>query len=187
MSSLLDGLTQQLGSADYVNKLSAMLGTDNAQTHTAVQTAIPTILAGLAKNSRTPEGARELHTALATQHDGSVLDEGPDALQAAQGMQGDKILGHVFGSNLNAVQSQLGATSGVGSSNAASLLQTLAPLVMGYLGKQQRAGGLDPGGLSSMLGSSGAAAALPGPLGSLLGDGTPNRLMSAMSKLFRRG
>jgi len=182
MSSILDELTAQLGSDDYVNQLSGMLGTDKAQTSSAVKTAIPALVAGLAKNANTPQGAQALHTALANDHDGSVLDQGPQALQNAQ--QGDKILGHVFGSNLGAVQSQLAATSGLGAANAGSMLQMLAPLVMGYLGKQQSGGGLDAGGLASILGGAGAAGMLPGGLGNLLGGGGSGGLMSAIGKIF---
>jgi len=186
MSSLLDGLTQQLGSGDYVNQLSQMLGTDNQQTASAVQSALPALVAGLAKNAQTPQGAQALHNAIAKDHDGTVLDQGPQALANAQSLQGDKILGHVFGSKLGAVQSQLGATSGIGSANAGSLLQMLAPLVMGYLGKQQQGGGLDAGGLASILGGSGAASMLPGGLGGLLGGGGGGGLMSAIGKIFGR-
>lgn len=185
MSSLLDGLTASLGSDDYIEKLSGILGTDKTQTSAAVQTAIPALVAGLAKNAKTPQGAQELHAALENDHDGSVLDAGAQALESNQ-QQGDKILGHVFGANTSAVQSQLAASTGLGAAGAGSLLQMLAPMVMGYLGKQQRGGGLDAGGLASVLGGSGAASVLSGPLGSLLGNGKPNRLMSAMSKIFGR-
>lgn len=186
MSSILDGLTAQLGGDDYVSMLSGILGTDKAQTGAAVQTAIPAIVAGLAKNAQSPKGAEALHTALAKDHDGSVLDQGAEALQSNQ-EQGDKILGHVFGSNLGAVQSQLAATSGLGAGGAGSLLQMLAPMVMGYLGKQQQGGGLDAGGLASILGGAGAAGMLPGGLGNLLGGGGGGGgLLSAIGKMFGR-
>ncbi len=187
MSSILDELSAHLGSEDYVNQLSSMLGTDKAQTRSAVQTAIPALVAGLAKNASTPQGAQALHSALVNDHDGSVLDQGAQALPANQ-QQGDRILGHVFGSNLGAVQSQLASTTGLGAANAGSMLQMLAPMVMGYLGKQQQGGGLDAGGLASILGGAGAAGMLPGGLGNLLGGGgtggSSGGLMSAIGKIF---
>ena len=187
MSSIMDELTARLGSDEYVNQLSGMLGTNKEQTGAAVQSAIPAIVAGLARNASTPQGAQALHTALANDHDGSVLEEGAQALPANQ-QQGDKILGHVFGSNLGAVQSQLASTTGLGAAGAGSLLQMLAPMVMGYLGKQQNGGGLDAGGLASMVGGAGAAEMLPGSLGNLLGRGGSGSggLMSALGKIFGR-
>ncbi|MBN9491750.1 DUF937 domain-containing protein [bacterium] len=185
MSSLLDGLTERLGSDDFVEKLSGILGADKAQTSAAVQKAIPALVAGLARNAQTPQGAQALHNALANDHDGSALDAGPQALETNQ-EQGDKILGHVFGPNTGAVQAQLAANTGMGAANAGSLLQMLAPMVMGYLGQQQRGGGLDAGGLASVLGGSGAAGMLPGGLGALLGGGGGGGLMSAIGKIFGR-
>ena len=47
----------------------------------------------------------------------------------------------------------LGQASGMNASSAASLLALLAPLVMGALGRTQRQGSLDAGGLADTLGS----------------------------------
>jgi hypothetical protein len=42
--------------------------------------------------------------------------------------------------------------SGLDAGTAGKLLENLAPVLMGFLGQQKRAGGLDAGGLAKMLG-----------------------------------
>ena len=59
--------------------------------------------------------------------------------------------------------------AGIDPAKAGMLLSMLAPLVMGALGKAQRDGKLDPGGLAGMLGGEQqrAADAAPGVMGML--------------------
>ncbi len=83
MSSLLDGLMQQLG-GDTMQQLSNQLGTDHSTTASAVSAALPALVAALARNAQTPEGAGALATALDKDHDGSILSDLPGLLGAAR-------------------------------------------------------------------------------------------------------
>ncbi len=172
MPSLADSVMQQLQDRGAVDQIARKLGVPPGQATQAVSTALPAILAGLAKNAQSPAGAASLSSALDKDHDGSVLDD-DGYFDAFEQRKGDGILGHVFGEKKPAVESQVSALSGLNGMQGADLMKMLAPLVMGYLGKQKSSGGFDLGMLTQMLGGGGGGGAgglnLPGGLGEILG------------------
>lgn len=167
--SLLDQLTQSLGPAAMA-EISSKLGTDPSTTSSAVNTALPVLIGALAKNASSPTGASALNNALAS-HDGSILDNITGALSGGGGGIGGAILGHMFGNKQSTVATGVGQATGLDAGKSTALLAMLAPLVMGALGKAQRSGGLDAGGLASMLGNEHANITnnASGGLGGLLG------------------
>ena len=169
MASLLDGLMQQLG-GDTIAKLGQQLGADSATTQQAVGAALPAILGALAKNAQSPDGAASLAGALDKDHDGSVLNNFSSVLGAEGAANGASILKHVFGGKQEAVESAVGASSGLNGAQAGNLLAMLAPIVMGALGSAKRNGGLDAGGLAAMLGQekSAISSQAGGALGGLM-------------------
>jgi len=173
MATTVDSLLEQLTRSGAVDKVAGRLGIEPGKANAALSSAIPALMAGLAKNAQRPEGAAALGAALERDHDGSVLDD--DAyFDHYQERDGDKILGHVFGEKKAAVESEVSQLSGLDMSQGGELLKMLAPLVMGYLGKQKSGGGLDLGDLAGMLTGGGGgdlAKMLPGGLGGLLGGG----------------
>lgn len=85
--------------------------------------------------------------------------------------QGGAILGHIFGGRQSGVASQVGNATGIDKGTAAQLLMMLAPIVMSYLGRLNRQGGLDSGGLANILGGAHQEAqqsSIGGMLGSIL-------------------
>lgn len=171
MTSLVDSLMEQLQSRGAMDQIAGKLGVPPDKASSAATTAIPAILAGLARNAKDPQGAASLASALDKDHDGSVLDD-DHYFDAYEERQGEKILGHVFGGQTPAVQSQVSSLGGLDNMQGGELLKMLAPLVMGYLGRQKSGGGLDIGDLMGMLGGGsggGGGLQLPGGLGDLLG------------------
>jgi len=155
----VSSLLQQVMTADNINTLSGMLGTDAKTTQSAVGTAIPALLAALGKEAATPQGANALSNALAKDHDGSILDDITGYISSGGNLtDGNKILGHLLGSNQQNVANSLGSVSGLGGQNMNALLAGLAPLVLGAIGKDKKEEGLDASGLSQLLTSSSAAA-----------------------------
>lgn len=98
-----------------------------------------------------PQEAQRLYQAVATDHDGSIFDNLMGYLGNPQSANGAGILGHVFGNQQPAIQNNLAQATGMDQSSAGGLLETLAPLVMGSLGKAQQENGLDASGLSNLL------------------------------------
>src|SRR4029453_3476716 len=117
------------------------------------QTELPIILAAFAHNPSQPQGAENLHQAIATDHDGSIFDNLMGYLGNPQSANGAGILGHVFGGQQPTIENNLAQATGMDQGSAGGLLETLAPLVMGSLGKAQQENRLDASGLSNLLNS----------------------------------
>jgi hypothetical protein len=166
--SLLDMLQQRLGT-DAVQQISRQLGTDHGTTESAVAAALPMLVGALAHNAQDPNQAGALANALNRDHDGSILNDVAGYLGGGATRDGSSILGHIFGGQQQSVETGLGHMAGLDPAKAGTLLAMLAPLVMGALGKAQRDGKLDPGGLAGMLGAEHqqAADAAPGVMGML--------------------
>lgn len=185
MAALLDSLMQQLENKGTVDQIASRLGLPADQVNTAISAGLPAILGGLARNTEKPDGVSALATALDKDHDGSVLDD-DGYVTSYEAKQGSAILGHIFGGKTGAVESQVSALGGLNPAQGAQLMQILAPLVMGYLGKEKSSGGLDIGSLSQILGggSGSGGLQLPGGLGDILGSlggGTPTTASSSKS------
>ena len=150
MNAITQIITQQLGGSA-ARTIAQRFGISETTANTAVQIGVPLILAALARNASQPQQAESLHQAVANDHDGSIFDNLSGYLQNPQGANGAGILGHVFGGQQPAIESNLAQATGLDQSSAGGLLETLAPLVMGSLGKAQQENGLDANGLSNLL------------------------------------
>jgi hypothetical protein len=150
MAGLLDGIMEQLGSSG-VGEISKALGADESSVSSAVAAALPAILAGMAKNSRNPDGAVSLANAL-DDHSPSIFDQ-LGGLLSSGGGDGSKILGHVLGGRQGQVEQNVAQRSGLDLGVIMKLLPILAPLVMGYLSREKQDRQLDPGGLGRVLDS----------------------------------
>jgi hypothetical protein len=152
MDAITQLLLQQL-SGGAVSQISKKIGADKQTTSSALSVALPLLVSALAKNSSQPDGAQSLHTALAKDHDGSILDNLSGFLSNPAAANGAGILGHVLGGQQPVVTKGLTQSTGLNTDQVGQLLQIAAPLVMGLLGKQQQQANLDPQGLTSFLGN----------------------------------
>jgi len=159
MFSLEDLLGQQQGN-QAVEQISQNLGADSSAVNSAIQMALPMILSGLAKNAQEPQGAESLNSALEKDQHGGLLDNLmgylgggiPTPQEATRQTNGNGILDHIFGGRQTQVANELTQNSGLDAGHIARLLITLAPIVMGFLGKKKQEEGLGADGLSSWLG-----------------------------------
>ena len=152
MNAITQIITQQLGGTA-ARTIAQRFGISETTANTAVQIGIPLILTALARNTSQPQEAESLHQAVAQDHDGSIFDNLMGYLQNPQAANGAGILGHVFGNQQPVVESNLAQATGMDQNSAAGVLETLAPLVMGSVGKAQHENGLDASGLSDFLNS----------------------------------
>lgn len=159
MFSLEDLLGREKASAA-TDQISNNLGANPSVVNSAIQMALPAILGGLANNANDPQGAQNLDHALEKDHDGGLLDNLMDYLggdvpkpeEATRQTNGLGILEHVFGGKQSQLANELGQKSGLDSGQVAKLLITLAPIVMGYLGKKKQQENMSAGELSNWLG-----------------------------------
>jgi hypothetical protein len=134
--------------------ISSLLGLSQDQTKRATGAAVPTLLAGFTGLASTPQGAEQLAGAVGRQDTG-LVDNISGAL-SSQGAgiaeQGSGILSSLLGggitSKLGGVLSQF---TGVGQAKTGQLMGLLVPMILGFLGKQQKTMGLNAGGLASLL------------------------------------
>jgi hypothetical protein len=152
MDDLIQAIAVQLDGAPTA-QLSSQLGADPAATQNALSAALPVLLGALAKNSTSSGGADALAGALDRDHDGSILDDLGGFLGGGNTSDGAAILGHVLGNRQRTVEAGIGQASGLQSNQVGQLLQMLAPIVLGYLGRQKRQQSLDSGMLGELLGS----------------------------------
>jgi hypothetical protein len=139
--------------------ISKHLGTQDGATKKAIAAALPALLQSLSKNASTPEGADALNKTL-EKHDGSVLDNIWGLLSGSDASQGGAIIQHILGSGKSEVVGKMSQKAGLSWVQSEQLLKTLAPLVMGALGKTKQAGGLQATDLVSMLSKSAGASTM---------------------------
>jgi len=151
MDAITQQLMQQLAGGG-LSKIGKQIGADEKTAGAALSTAVPLLVSALAKNASKPDGAQSLFNALSKDHDGSIFDDIAGFLGNPAVANGAGILGHIFGGQQSTVTQGLSKGTGLNIGQIAQLLQIVAPLVMGLLGKQQQQQGLDTNSLSAFLG-----------------------------------
>ena len=151
MPGLMDLLGGALG-GNLQQQIAGRIGADPQQAGSAIQAALPMLLAGLTHKVSQPGGAEAIHQAAVTKHDGSELDDpAATANAAADSGQGAAVAGHVLGDQQEMAHQAVAQASGINAAQAATVVAMLAPLVMGALSRVQRQQGLDAGGLANLL------------------------------------
>ncbi|MGH1334565.1 MAG: DUF937 domain-containing protein [Aureispira sp.] len=182
---LMDMFKQQMTNT-VVNQLTEKIGLGSQdQTQSAAQNAFSTLLGAVSKNAATEQGAQQLNQVLEKDHDGSILDNltsflstGPTENVSERATNGNGILGHLLGNKQQGIIQGLSQVNKMSPEATQSLLTTVAPMVMGVLGKAKQSQGFDAGGLVSLLGQQQSAKQAPGQLGGLMsmldsdGDGS---------------
>ena len=103
------------------------------------------------KSQEDPNEAEALNNALDKDHDGSILDN--PAQVEARVQEGGSILDHIFGGQKAQVENQLSQNTGISMDKIGPVLAMLAPLIMGYIGKEKQSNGVNSGGgLGDLLG-----------------------------------
>lgn len=149
MAGLLDILINQLND-ERLKQIGQSVGLEGNAVKSAVSTALPMLFGALTRNVDRGSGADDLLGALDRDHDGSILDDLGSAL-SQQGGAGEGILKHLFGGRQNTVEGLLSKVSGADNQKSHSLLATLAPIVMGVVGKAVRDRKLDANSLRGFL------------------------------------
>lgn len=150
MNNMMQAITQQIAGGA-ARAMAQRIGVSEGTANTAVQLAVPMILAAMARNASEPAGAENLHRAVQKDHDGSIFDNLTGYLGNPQSANGSGILDHVFGSQQPAIASNLSQATGLDQNSAARVLEMVAPLVMGAVGQQTQQNGLDVSGLTNLL------------------------------------
>jgi len=179
--NIVDLVKDQITDA-VLEKAGGLLGGDASKLSSGMSSAIPALLGGLTGAANAPGKAGSLFDAVNGADDG-LLDDFAGALGGADAnnmiQNGSSALSGLMGDGMmSKLGSVLSSVSGMSSGGTGSLMGMLAPVILGVLKKKVMGGGLDAGGLLSMLNGqkSNIASAMPSNLTSQLGsiDGFPS-------------
>lgn len=147
--SLIDLLTGNTGN-QVAEKAENKFGISRNQILALLAVAAPLIISYLRNKSQDTKEAEALNNALDKDHDGSILD---DVSQAeSREAEGGSIINHIFGNDKQTVENQLSLTSGISIDKIGPILAMLAPVIMGYIGKEKQQNNVGAGGLGDLLG-----------------------------------
>lgn len=152
ISDLLQGPMKDI----IINQVGKQLGLgDSNQANTAVDGVFATLLNAISHNASTPEGQDGLMAALDRDHDGSILNDlagflsGSSQPSNPNTANGAGILKHILGNNQETAAASISKESGIDTGKIMQMMATLAPIVLGMLGKakaqpqvQEQSGGL---------------------------------------------
>lgn len=175
MSANLISSIAEVLSSNVIARIASSLGLDRSQVDKALQAGVPGLLAAIMSLVSKTGSASALNGAIAQQQPGllsnlskviggptqnSLVDSGTSTLTSLLG-----------GSTTSLLTNAVGQYVGVGGNASKNLMGLLAPVVMGVLGQEQRANGLDADGLANLLESQkdNVARALPAGFSKYLG------------------
>lgn len=170
-------LNAQGGSS--VREMASRLGIGETDAKRGMESLMPALTGALQRNMRQGDGADKLFNALRNGKHAAYLEE-PQRMQREETVQdGNKILGHLFGSKdvSRQVASEASNESGLSSGVLKKMLPMLATMAMGSMSKKTR----------GMPGSGGGGNQLGSLLGSFLGGGQQQKqsgLGGLIGKLF---
>ncbi|MCZ2100346.1 MAG: DUF937 domain-containing protein [Chitinophagales bacterium] len=125
-----------------MSQLGNQLGLGNDQkTNAAVDGIFGTLLNGIMKNASTPEGQQSLENALTNDHNGSIFDDltgfltGSNKPANPATSNGAGILKHILGDQQESAVQSISKASGIDTGKIMTMMVTLAPIVLGMLGK----------------------------------------------------
>lgn len=158
---LMNMFQQQLTGA-VVNQMAQKvgLGGNTQATTSAAQNVFSTLMGAVSKNASTPQGAEALNNALEKDHNGGLMDNltsflgsGPTENVSARTENGSGILKHLLGNKEQGIVQGLSKVNNMTPDATQSMMQTIAPMVMGMLGKAKQQQGFDASSLTSFLGN----------------------------------
>lgn len=175
MSNTIMNLFEGKEGQQIIEGIAKQAGTSSTETKNVLMEALPSILSSMQQNASSPGGASSLLQAFSSKHDGSILDNIGDFLnKGGDEKDGNGILDHILGAKKSTVGKNVSSKSGVDSSQVMKIIALAAPIVMGYLGKQNKNNSSGAGGIGDLLGGLLGGGKSAGGLGGMLdqnGDG----------------
>lgn len=143
---------------DVVIQLSKQIGAqDPNQVKKASQGISELLLNAIQRNANNQERGGGLFGAIQKDHDGGILGDlmsvftGKKQVSNQSTMNGSGIVSHLLGKQQLEAAQLISQMSGLDIFKSGVLMQLIAPVIMGVVGQTQKSGGLDLGGLASVL------------------------------------
>lgn len=136
---LLDGLMGSAFNDDVVSNMSNQIGASKSQTQSALGSLLPILLNSVSKKGNSnSSGLGSFVGLLDMDKDGSILDDVAGFILSGKQTNAGSILGSLLGGNQQQVQGYVSDDSGLSSQATSKLMQLAAPVVMSYLGRQNK-------------------------------------------------
>jgi len=148
-------LLQKAGGTKSLGSMASGLGLDASKAGALVEALAPALMRGVQKQVQADGGINALKKALGSGAHQRYLDDPESMTSAATRVDGNKILGHLFGSKdvSRKVAAQAAANTGIDVALVKKALPMLAGLAMGALSKKSDAGKALDKSLPDLLGS----------------------------------
>lgn len=170
MTDIVSAITRFL--TPELEKISSAAGLDCARGQKAIEAIVPTILSGLVELAGRPGGDWRLAGAVAVQPSDALSAFSSNLIDLPElEIRGSWVLSALLGECLvSKIARVLGNFTDIGERATRTLMDLLTPVIMGILGREQRASSLDAKGLARLLThqSDKIAEAMPAGLADLL-------------------
>jgi len=158
MASSIVSTLSRIQTPDIVGQLAIASGLERSLAQAAIAVAVPSILSAFAGLVVRRDGAKQLARAVAAQP-ADILSSISRHLTASNltgstymAITGKSLLASLLGDGaLGTLAASVARYAGIGEGSSQSLMGLLTPLIMGVLGREQRAAGLDANGLAELL------------------------------------
>jgi hypothetical protein len=173
MATNLISLVMQFLSPDMVRRTAAALGLDGNKVQSAIDVAVPALLAAFNYTATQPGGAQKLADAAKRQASslGNFAGALADGEQSSLFENGSQMLASlVSGQDQNIITEAIAEFTGLEEGSGGSVLGILTPIIMGTVAKHQSAvGSFDANGIANLFASQkeNITAALPSGFGTL--------------------
>ncbi len=143
MLDLNDIMKQAQGGQAMAN-MAQMFGISEEQVKAAVQATLPAFSVGLQQNTSEPDYLTQFMDALGSGRHASYFDDANSFSNPNMQMDGNGILGHLFGSRdvSRMVAEQASEATGLGASIIRQMLPMIASMIMGSLFRQSQGSGM---------------------------------------------
>jgi hypothetical protein len=166
---LIKLLTEQLGNEEILNKLGGKAGVDPSKVQEVAKIGLPSLIKAMNQNASTEDGAQALAKAL-EQHKDDEVDDLGGYLDKVDTQDGAKILQHILSGEDASFKNNLANKTGLKSQQVSGILNQLAPMLMGMMGKEKA--------------DRGSGANVQDLLGDLLGQGSKGGFMDIAEGLL---
>ncbi len=130
-------LSNTLNNDAMLELFSQNLNEDKDKVAKAAGDILPALMGGMSQNIQSKDGLASLLEAIG-QHENDAVDKPKSFFENLDLKDGEKILGHILGTNKSKVEKEVSKSSGLSLDSTSKLMVMLAPLLMGLLGKQKK-------------------------------------------------
>lgn len=171
MEAIMDLLSSDVGK-QIIKGISQDTNQDENLTGEVLSMAMPMLMGAVKKNVSSPEGAVNILSALTSKHDGGIMDNlgtfFGGGVDDADKNEGEGLLGTLLGSSQDNVVNMIAGKKNIDVNTVLNILKVAAPIIMGYLGKQNSQKG------------DGSAKGLESVLDSFTGDGKQQSMIESL-------